>query len=80
MVEEGTWAWLEVSDSNLFAQPLPQDVVASVFANRHLYLVLANYGHSPATIESNTQYVALAPQPSGPATHWQIPARSLVVL
>jgi hypothetical protein len=80
MVEEGTWAWLEVSDSKLFSQSLPRDVVASVFANRHLYLVLANYGHSPAIVKSNAQYVALAPQPGGPATHWQIPARSLVIL
>jgi hypothetical protein len=80
LVEEGTWAWLEVGDSTLFAQPLPRDVVASVFANRNLYLVLANYGHSPAAVESNAQYVALAPQSSGPAAHWQIPARSLVIL
>jgi len=80
MVEEGTWAWLEVSDSNLFAQPLPREVVASVYANRHLYLVLANYGHRPATVQSNAPYVALAPQAAGPATHWDLPARSLVIL
>lgn len=80
LVEEGTWAWLEVSDSDLFAQSLPRDVVASVFANRGLYLVLANYGRSPAVVESNAQYVALAPQSGGNATHWQIPARSLVIL
>ena len=80
MVEEGTWAWLEVGDSDLFVQPLPQDVVASVFANRHLYLVLANYGHRPAAVESTAQYVAFAPRSGGPATHWQIPARSLMIL
>ncbi len=80
MVEEGTWAWLEVGDSKLFAQPLPGDVVASVFANRRLYLVLANYGHRPAVVESIAQYVALAAHSSGPATHWHIPARSLVIL
>jgi len=80
MVEEGTWAWLEVSDSSLFTQPLPREVVASVYANRHLYLVLANYGHAPATVRSNAPYATLAPQAAGPTTHWDIPARSLVIL
>ena len=45
LVEEGTWARLEISESSLFQRPLPQSVVASAFANRELYLVLANYGH-----------------------------------
>ena len=80
LVEEGTWAWLEVSDSNLFAQPLPRDVVASVFANRHLYVVLANYGHGPVTIQGRSQYTSLAPQADGPASRWDIPARSLMIL
>ena len=80
LVEEGTWAWLEVSDSSLFARPLPRDVVASVFANRDLYLVLANYSHSPATIQSNAQYAQFAPQAAGPTTQWNIPARSLMIL
>ena len=47
LVEEGTWAWLEIGESSLFARPLPKDVVASAFANRELYLVLANYGQDP---------------------------------
>ena len=63
-MEEGTWAWLEVRDSNLFAQPLPRDVVASVFANRNLYLVLANYGRRPVTIVCNTQYNSFTTQPT----------------
>jgi hypothetical protein len=80
LVEEGTWAWLEVSASNLFAQPLPPDVVASVLANRDFYVVLANYGRGPVTVQSNAPYVALAPKASGSATRWEIPARSLVIL
>jgi hypothetical protein len=80
LLEEGTWAWLEVGESDLFAQPLPQDVVASVFANRSLYLVLANCGNTPAVVQSNARYATLAPQPTAPATHWQIPARSLMIL
>ena len=29
MVEEGTWAWLEIGDSSLFTHALPNDIVAS---------------------------------------------------
>ena len=47
LVEEGTWAWLEIRDSSLFTRPLPAHVVASAFVNRESYLVLANYGHVP---------------------------------
>ena len=50
LVDEGTWAWLEISDSNFFRRPLPPGVVASAFANRELYLVLANYGHDSVDI------------------------------
>ena len=48
LVEEGTWAWLEIGESSLFAQPLPDQVVASAFVNREAYLVLANYGQPPS--------------------------------
>ncbi len=43
----GTWAFLEIGDSDLFAKPLPTDCVASAFANRELYVVLANYSQLP---------------------------------
>jgi len=80
LVEEGTWAWLEVGDSDLFAEPLPRDVVVSVFANRNLYVALANYGQVPASVRSNFPYVAMVPRAGGPANHWDVPARSLVIL
>jgi len=57
MVEEGTWAWLEIHDSGLFARPLPQGAVASVFANRELSLVLANDGSTPVRVETADAYV-----------------------
>ncbi|NOX54975.1 MAG: hypothetical protein GXP27_11175, partial [Planctomycetes bacterium] len=34
MVEDGTWAYLEIAESDLFARPLPKGCVASAFANR----------------------------------------------
>ena len=54
LVEDGTWAWLEIGESELFAEPLPKETVASVFANRELYLVLANYARSPARSRRRT--------------------------
>ncbi|MCX7886282.1 MAG: alpha-amylase family protein [Verrucomicrobiae bacterium] len=72
LVEEGTWAWLEISDSNLFAQPLPKDVVASAFANRDLWLVLANYGRSAVEVVTRDAF-------SGGKV-LQLPARTLRIL
>ena len=79
LVEEGTWAWLDISDSSLFPRPLPQDVVASAFANQGLYLVLANYGHESAEIETADAY-SLAVGHSEARTQWRLGARSLQIL
>lgn len=80
LVEEGTWAWLEVGGSSLFAEKPPQDVVASAFANRELHLVLANYGHQPVQITTADGYVS-TDAPSAPtARQWRIAPRSLLIL
>jgi hypothetical protein len=79
MVEEGTWAWIEIKDSQLFRRPLPQNVVASVFANREIWLVLANYGKSAAEIATVRTY-ASSKDPSRAATLWQLEGRSLLIL
>lgn len=80
LVEEGTWAWLEIGDSSLFAAPLPPNIVASAFANREGYLVLANYGTGPAEISTAEDYL-LCDDPSGPpSATWTLPARSLLIL
>ena len=80
MVEEGTWAWLEIGDSAMFAAPLPQGVVASVFANRDLYLVLANYGREVAAVTTAAAYLDTAVSDSQPNTTWTLPPRSLQIL
>ena len=80
LVEEGTWAFLEISDSDLFAKPQPKDCVASAFANRELYMVLANYSHSPQQIETAETYVPIDTPSAAPAKHWQLPKRSLKIL
>ncbi|NUQ63498.1 MAG: twin-arginine translocation signal domain-containing protein [Pirellulales bacterium] len=80
MVEEGTWAWLEIGESDLFAQPLPKGVVASAFANRELYLVLANYGETAVELATAEGYVDLGKPEPQPAKQWRLERRSLVIL
>ncbi|MHC4175393.1 MAG: alpha-amylase family protein [Planctomycetota bacterium] len=80
MVEEGTWAWLEISKSSLFLKPLPQGIVASAFANRRLYLVLANYNRNGVEVETSDTYVSVAEPSAAPKKRWNLPARSLHIL
>ena len=80
MVEEGTWAWLEISQSDLFRGPLPAEVVASAFANRGLHLALANYGRGPAVVETGDDYRAITGEDHQPKRRWHLPARSLLIL
>jgi hypothetical protein len=80
MVEEGTWAWLEIAECNLFMRPLPQNVVASAFANRELYLVLANYGEGAAEVESADAYVTVGEPSATPLKRRALGGRSLHLL
>ncbi|MCC7342360.1 MAG: hypothetical protein IT170_14860 [Bryobacterales bacterium] len=79
LVQDGTWAYLEVRSSNLFASQLPQGVVASVFANRDLHIVLANFSQAEVNIRTTHSYVS-AWDPKLANTTWPVPARSLQVL
>ncbi|MCU0960329.1 MAG: alpha-amylase family protein [Pirellulaceae bacterium] len=80
MVEDGTWAYLEITDSDLFASPWPAGCVASMFANRELYLVLANYGTTAQLIETTDAYVSADERAAAPARQWPLPPRSLRIL
>ena len=80
MVEEGTWAWLEIGDSDLVAGPLPEDVVVSAFANCELYLVLANYGTVGARIQTSGRYVPMSDPSAAPNNSWNLEPRSLRIL
>jgi len=79
MVEEGTWAWLEIAESSLFVRPLPKDVVASAFANRQMYLVLANYGQTAVEVETTETFVPVA-SPAAVVRKHALPPRSLAIL
>ncbi len=80
LVEEGTWAWLEIGDSKLFAGPLPKDVVASAFVNREMHLVLANYGQQPVELETSAGYVPSDEPSAAPRKRWNLPPRSLRIV
>ena len=80
LVEDATWAWLEIGESTLFAQPFPKGVVASAFANRELYLVLANYGKEAVELMTSDDYVDTAEPGSRPSKQWILDGRSLVIL
>ncbi len=80
MVEEGTQAYLEIADSSLFSGPLPAQAVASVFANLNVYLVLANYGRSEASIETSHSYRNSFERGRAPARRWRLAPRSMIIL
>ena len=80
LVEEGTWAWLEIGQSKLFAQPLPPQVVASAFANREAYIVLANYGNVAAEVTTTADYVPSDGSETVSAKVQRLAPRSLQIL
>jgi len=80
LVEDGTRAWLEISESDLFALPLPNNVVASVFANRETYLVLANYSNAATEITTSDTFVPVDEPNGKPAKQWKLPPRSLKII
>ena len=80
MVEDGTWAYLEIGESDLFAGPLPEGCVASAFANRDLHLVLANFGQEARQVETTDAYIPANNPAAAPAKQWPLPKRSLRIV
>jgi len=80
LTEEGARVWIEIADSDLFAAPLPEGCVASLFANRDVHLVLANYGKDPADIVTRDKYVSTAAAEGAPRDHWRLAGRSLEIV
>ena len=79
IVEEGTWAWLEIGESTLFTERLPATAIASAFANRDLYLVLANYSRAAVRVATDRPFAPCG-RPGGTAKSWELAARSLLIL
>ena len=79
MVEEGTWVWIDIDSSDLFQSPLPKNTVATLFANREDYLVIANYNHKPVEIIPADNYVSVTNPGIKTQTNWNIGPRSLEI-
>ncbi len=76
LVEEGTRAYLEITDSDFFAAPLPKGVTASAFANKDLYIVLANYTQTAVEVEMAGSGSPVGEERQARGNHWRIPSRS----
>jgi hypothetical protein len=80
IAQDGSYAYLEISDSDLFVQPLPKNVVASLFVNLESYLVLANYGETQVEVATSQNYVPLSEPGVLPAARWSLAPLSLHIL
>lgn len=80
VVEEGTWAWLNVSETRLLKSPLSEDIVVSVFANRDLYMVIANFGQQKVDVTTMDKYVSVTQPDAVPMKQWSLEPRSFQIM
>lgn len=80
LVQEGTRAYIEISDSDLFIGRLPANMVATVYANTEIYLVLANYGERDLSLTTASPFIVASDDRSSPTSAWTVQARSLKIL
>lgn len=80
MVEEGTWVWIDIGSSDLFQSSLPKNTVASLFVNREVFLVLANYSNKPFEVITSENYVSVINPKTQAQNNWNIGGRSLEIL
>ena len=79
LIREGTVAYLEVGEGELFERPLPKGVVASVFVREDAYLVLANYRQSACEVRTRDAY-RIADVEETPRQQWTVSPRTLLIL
>jgi hypothetical protein len=80
LVEEGTRAYLEITESDFFTTMLPNNVVASAFANREMNLVLANYNRHKVEVITRDPYIETTDAAQPKNTIWSLKPRSLTLL
>ena len=80
MVEEGTWVWIDIGLSDLFQSSLPGNSVASLFINREVYLVIANYNNKGFDLITADNYVSMTNSNIKTQNNWKIGGRSLEIL
>jgi hypothetical protein len=80
MVEEGTWVWIDINSSGLFQSSLPGNSVASLFINREVYLVIANYNNKSFDLITTDNYISLTNPGIKSQNSREIGGRSLEIL
>lgn len=80
LVEEGSYAYLEITDSDLFAAPLASGVVASLFVNLETYLVLANYSENKVAVATVDNYISLDDEQKISTNHFSMEPLSLTIV
>lgn len=80
MVEEGTRAYIDIADSDLTLRPVPRGIVITAFANRELYVVLANLGRSASEVALADAYQPLNGKAAAPGRVWSLASRSILIL
>ena len=80
MTEEGTWVWIDIASSDLFQSVLPKNAVASLFVNREVYLVIANYNNTPFDVITTDKFVSVVNSNIKQQNNWTIKGRSLEIL
>ena len=80
MVEEGTWAWIDIAVSDLFQSSLPKNTCASLFVNREVYLVIANFNKRPIEISTVDNFISLVNPKTQSQNNWKMEGRSLKIL
>ena len=70
--------WIEVTEGRLFAAPLPEDTVASLFTNDDSYLVLANLSSAPREVKLSDTWEDRQSRARG--RDWTVPPRKLLFL
>jgi len=80
MVEEGTWVWIDITSSDLFQSLLPRNSVVSLFINREVYLVVANYNNKSFDLKTTDNYISMTNPNIKTQNNWEIGGRSLEIL
>lgn len=56
MVNDNSKCWIDIKESGIFIGNVSKDVVASMFVNEKIYLVLANFSKSNEFVETKCKY------------------------
>jgi len=78
MVAQRSRVWVEITEGRLFATPLPEETVASLFTNQDTYLVLANFAHDPGQVKLSDEWQDRVSSARG--SEWTLPPRKLLFL